>query len=120
MGKNLPFEDISSPTTAFNFGNQELNSVEKLLIENAPMMTGIYNNNQGNLIIKGDYVAANRFNTIDFIGDGSANPNSRIAGFSGSVGSFFAFGLSNDYSAGITHVPLIVNYYNLQSAGIIP
>lgn len=112
--------DLGSPTTAFNFGNQELNSVEKLLIENAPMLTGIYNNTQGNLIIKGDYVGANRFNTIDFIGDGSNNPNSRIAGFSGSAGSFFAFGLSNDYSLGITHVPLIVNYYNLQTAGIIP
>lgn len=120
MGKNLPFEDLSSPTTAYNFGNQELNGVEKLLIENAPMMTGIYNNTQGNLIIKGDYVAANRFNTIDFIGDGSNNPNSRIAGFSGSAGSYLAFGLSNDYSLGITHVPLIVNYYNLQSASIIP
>lgn len=107
--------DLSSPTTAFNFGNQELRNLSKIIIganatsdymfdiENCNFTPNLVGTNKSSIKLSGVYTA-DCFNTIDMYYNSSATEPSGRFGyqFTGS-GSFFCVSTSNNYGNGTTH-----------------
>lgn len=122
MGNYLKFEDISSPTSAYSFGNQELRNLSKAIIgantttsynldiKNVSTIPSILGTGTGAINLEGAYTA-DYYNSIDFTYYPTFPPSARIASqFTGS-GSFVAIGTSNVYASGTTHIPFVCGYF---------
>lgn len=118
--------DLGSPTSAFNFGNQELRNLNKLIlganttssnqldIKNVSTISSLFGAGYGGVNLEGPYTA-DYYNCIDFRNTGEL-PCARIAVQTKSTGSFFAFGTSTDYTVtGITHNPILIGYFTSEA-----
>lgn len=116
MGNYLKFEDLSSPISAFNFGNQALKNLSNVVIgsntvgsylfdiENCNFTPSILGTNKSSVKLTGAYTA-DYFNTIDFYYSSAiSEPSGRVGYQFTGGGSFFTVSTSNSYGSGTTHL----------------
>lgn len=107
--------DIGSPTSPYNFGNQELRNLSKSIfganttsdyiidISNCIYTANFVGAEKSSVKLTGTYTA-DYFNTIDAYYHTSATVPSGKIGFQFTGGgSFFCVGTSNNYGTGVTH-----------------
>lgn len=113
--------DIGSPTTAYNFGNQELRNLSKLII--GQNTTSDYNlflktasfstlgTTKGSACISDSTYTANSFLGIDFNQANSGIPTARLSAYFTDDSTFMYFFVSNNPSAGTTAAPFGCGYF---------
>lgn len=127
MGNYLKFEDLSSPISAFNFGNQEIRNLSKCVlganstsdynldIKNGATFATFLGTAKGNLNIENVTTYAgheNEYLGIDFTPQSAyGKPVARIACQNTDAGSFIVLGTSNVFADGITHMPAKIGYF---------
>lgn len=127
MGNYLKFEDLSSPISAFNFGNQELKNLSNIVIgsntsssymfdiENCNFTPNLVGTNKSSVKLSGTYTA-DYFNTIDMYYNSSATePSGRVGYQFTGGGSFFCVSTSNNYGSGTTHLNFSSGFFATES-----
>ncbi len=119
--------DLGSPTSAFNFGNQDLKNVSSLLIgsntasgynsaiRNAQPIVNFLGTDKGHISLENGYTYAgnqNKYLSIDFTYELNYDkPNARIACQLTDTGTFLTFGSSTVFSSGLTNIDMISGYF---------
>ena len=127
MGNYLKFEDLSSPISAFNFGNQALKNLSNVVIgsntvgsylfdiENCNFTPSILGTNKSSVKLTGAYTA-DYFNTIDFYYSSAiSEPSGRVGYQFTGGGAFFTVSTSNSYGSGTTHLNFSSGFFATES-----
>lgn len=131
MGNYLKFEDLSSPISAFNFGNQEIRNLSKCVfgvnatsdyiidIKNTSPLATFLGTGKGHLNIENGTTYAgheNEYLSIDFTPQLNYGiPVARISCQNTDAGSILAFGTSNSFGTGLTHLNAEIAYFNTEA-----
>lgn len=131
MGNYLKFEDLSPPTTAFNFNNQDLKNVSgmvigsntvsgyNLAIRNIQPTTNFLGTDKGHLSLENGYSYSgnqNKYLAIDFTYELDYNkPSAKIACRNTDSGSFLYFGSSTSYASGVDNIDMISGYFTTET-----
>lgn len=131
MGNYLKFEDLSSPTAPFNFGNQELKNVSGLVIgsntasgynlavRNILPTTNFLGTDKGNLSLENGYLYSGnqgKYISIDFTYELNYDkPSAKIACRNTDSGSFLYFGSSTSYASGVDNIDMISGYFTTET-----
>lgn len=86
----------------------ETNPVSAIDVKGPASVTSFTGTTKLGVFLRGS-TANNDYTGIDFTGSGGSNTHARIGVISASTGSKMLFGVSNDYTNGITHAPLTVD-----------
>lgn len=127
MGNYLKFEDLSSPISAFSFGNQDLKNTSgivigsntasgyNLAIRNIQPTTNFLGTDKGHLSLENGYAYSgnqNKYLSIDFTYELDYDkPSAKIACRNTDSGSFLYFGSSTSYASGVDNIDMISGYF---------